>query len=400
MLTDTKLRNAKARDRHYRISDSQGLCIAIQPSGGKLFQIRYRLLGKERTYSVGSYPSVSLADARSERDRIRKLISLGVDPVAERKNQRSNITAEKESTFELVAQSWLKVWAIGKSERHVGYVQRRLEADVFPAIGSLAIGDVTAPLLVAMLKRIQSRGVTDLAKRCHQMCSQIFRYAVAHGLTARNPAADFRPSDVLSSPKKKNFARIDAKELPELLRAIEGYSGSPVTRIAMHLLALTFVRTSELIQARWNEIDLKNKRWQIPAERMKMNDPHIVPLSAQAIHYLTVLGKVSGSSPLLFPGERRRDKPMSNNTILKALERMGYKGRMTGHGFRGLASTVLHEQGFDHQHIEAQLSHQERNKVSSAYNHAKYLKQRTGMMQAWGNYLDAEMRSLQTSAGP
>lgn len=388
MLTDIKIRNAKPRDRSYRLTDSHNLCVVVQPSGSKLFQVRFRHHGKERTYSIGPYPRVSLAQARQERDLIRKQVFQGVDPVAERRGQRVKQRAAAGNSFQKVAEAWFGVWKVGKSERHAGYVWRRLESDVFPHIGIHPIGEITAPHLVTMLRSIQDRGVSDLAKRAYQMCSQVFRYAVAHGFVFRNPAADFRPIDVLSSQRKRNFARIGAAELPALLRAIEGYSGTPITRIAMYLLALTFVRTSELIGARWEEVDFKEGRWNIPAERMKMKDPHIVPLSTQAIRHLRVLYDITGKGSLLFPGDRRPDRPISNNTILKALERMGFKGRMTGHGFRGLASTILHEKGFDHLHIEVQLAHQERNRVTAAYNHAKYVSQRTSMMQAWGDYLD------------
>ena len=239
-----------------------------------------------------------------------------------------------------------------------------------------------------MVQAISKRGALDIAKRALQTSGQVFRYAVAHGLAQRNPASDIKPSDVLASRKAVNYARIGTKELPELLRHIEGYAGAAVTRLAMKLMALTFVRTSELIGACWAEFDLGARRWDIPASRMKMKTPHIVPLSTQAVNLLQTLQLVSGRSALLFPGERDHEKPMSNNTILGALDRMGYKGRMTGHGFRGVASTLLHEMGFDHAHIELQLAHQERNEVSAAYNYATYLQQRTKMMQYWADYLD------------
>ena len=239
-----------------------------------------------------------------------------------------------------------------------------------------------------MLKAIEARGVNDLAKRALQTSGQVFRYAIAHGLAKRNPATDIKPGDVLASRQKKNLARIDGKELPELLRHIDAYQGAAITRLAMRLMALTFVRTTELIGAQWAEFDLDGARWDIPADRMKMKTPHIVPLSTQAVNLLKTLQLITGHGPLLFPGERDHEKPMSNNTILKALERMGYKGRMTGHGFRGVASTLLHEMGFEHAHIELQLAHQERDAVSAAYNHATYLKQRAEMMQQWGDYLE------------
>lgn len=216
----------------------------------------------------------------------------------------------------------------------------------------------------------------------------MFRYAIAHGLAERNPAADIKPSDVLPSRHKQHMARIDGKELPELMRRIDAYQGTFTTRMAMKLMAMTFVRTTELIGARWDEFDLDGMRWDIPASRMKMKTPHIVPMSTQAVSVLKTLRLVTGHSPMLFPGERDHEKSMSNNTILKALGRMGYKSRMTGHGFRGVASTLLHEMGFEHAHIELQLAHQERNEVSAAYNHATYVKQRAAMMQHRSDYLD------------
>jgi len=232
----------------------------------------------------------------------------------------------------------------------------------------------------------------DMAKRILQVIGMIFRYALAHGIARRNPAAEFRPSDILKPTSQKNMARIDARELPALLRSIELYHGKHLTRLAMKMMALTFVRTSELIGARWEEFDMDAKRWTIPAERMKMKSPHIVFLSRQTVEVLELLRELSGAEELLFPGEQNRKKPMSNMTILKALERMGYKGRMTGHGFRGLASTILHEQGYNHEHIELQLAHAPRNEVSAAYNHALYLEPRARIMQDWADFLEQTMK--------
>jgi integrase len=215
------------------------------------------------------------------------------------------------------------------------------------------------------------------------------RYAVAHGIIERNPAAEVKPGDVLKSRRKENYARIDGKELPELLRKMQVYDGAPQTRQALQLIALTFVRTSELIEAVWTEFDLDAAEWRIPKERMKMRTPHVVPLSTQAVDALRCLNEIRNGSAYVFPGDRNAAKPMSNNTILKALERMGYKHRMTGHGFRGVASTLLHELGWPHEHIELQLAHQERNQVSASYNWATYLPERRKMMQAWANHLDA-----------
>jgi len=391
MLTDTRVKTAKPQAKLYKLTDERGLHLTVYPNGSKLWQLRYRCEGKEKTASLGKYPDVSLAEARNKRDQMRKQIANGIDPVqAKRATKEANKVAQANS-FEAVARTWFHGWKVARSPRHAEYVIRRFEADVFPAIGSRPVSEIQAPELVKMMKAIQRRGALDIAKRSFQMTGQVFRFAVAHGIAERNPASDIKPGDILPSRRQTNYARVDAKELPALLRAIEAYQGTPVTRLAIKLLALTFVRTGELIGAKWDEFDLQAGQWRIPAERMKMRTEHIVPLSLQAIQILQILHGITGHSKLLFPGERNHSKPMSNNTILKALERMGYKGRMTGHGFRGLASTILHEQGFDHAHIELQLAHQERNAVSAAYNHALYLKQRAKMMQWWANYLDENL---------
>ena len=392
MLTDTRVKNAKPQAKLYKLTDERGLHLSVYPNGSKLWHLRYRIEGKERTASLGKYPEVSLAEAREKRDQMRKLIAKGIDPVQSQKAAKEAKKLAQTNSFEAVARTWFEGWKDARSTRHAEYVIRRLEADVFPVIGSRPVSEIQAPELVKMMKAIQHRGALDIAKRCYQMTGQVFRYAIAHGIAERNPAGDIKPSDILPSRLKTNYARVDAKELPSLLRAIEAYQGTPVTRLAIKLLALTFVRTSELIGARWNEFDLQAGQWRIPAERMKMRAEHIVPLSLQAIQILQILNGITGHSKLLFPGERNHSKSISNNTILKALERMNYKGRMTGHGFRGLASTILHEQGFDHAHIELQLAHQERNAVSAAYNHATYLKQRAKMMQWWGDHLEHLLR--------
>ena len=252
---------------------------------------------------------------------------------------------------------------------------------------------IDAMHIADIMRSISARDALDLAKRSKNTISQVFRYAMANDTRAinrvsRNPAIEFMPSDITAPRKAKNHARVDIKELPALLRAIDTSETRAITRIAIKLMAYTFVRTSELIQAKWCEFDISGNEWRIPADRMKMNSPHIVPLATQTIELLTILQTISGAGDYLFPHLNDHTKTMSNNTILKALERMGYKGTMTGHGFRGVASTALHEQGFNHQHIELQLAHSERNEVSAAYNHALYLTQRKAMMQQWADYLD------------
>lgn len=392
-LTDLSVRTAKAGPTLQKLSDGRGLQLHITPTGSKLWRWAYRYAGKQKLMALGIYPDISLAQARQAADAARKLLAVDVDPMAQRKVDKINRQQAADNTFKAVAMTWWDHWKSARSARHADYVIRRLQADIFPVLGERPIDEIQAPELVQMTKAIEKRGALDIAKRSLQTCGQVFRYAIAHGLATRNPATEIKPGDVLKTRKKQNYARLDAKELPELLRKIETYQGSPVTRLAMKLMALTFVRTSELIGARWEEFDLENARWDIPAARMKMRTLHIVPLSSQAIILLRTLYTLTGHRALLFPGDRNHEKPMSNNTILKALERMGYKGRMTGHGFRGIASTILHEQGQEHAHIELQLAHQERDNTSAAYNHALYLKPRAKMMQAWSDYLDRAVAS-------
>ncbi|MDP3835046.1 MAG: integrase arm-type DNA-binding domain-containing protein [Hydrogenophaga sp.] len=389
-LTDTTCKNAKCPpDKvRLRLADSGGLYLEVVPTGGKLWRWKYRYGGKEKRLALGSYPAVSLAMARRARDTARDELKTGLDPVAAKKIAKAAHEAALANNFEVVARAWFEHWKGTKTERHSEYVMRRLEADVFPTLGPRPIAAITAPELLAVVKRIEARGAGDIAKRAWQTCGQVFRYAIAHGRAQRNPAADVRPADALKSRTKTHYARVEAKELPELLRKIEGYRGTPATRLAMKLMAFTFVRTGELIAARWEEFDLEAAEWRIPAERMKMRTPHIVPLSTQAVDIMRALEEMKGLSGLVFQGERDHEKPMSNGAILGALKRMGYGGRMTGHGFRGVASTILHELGFEHAHIELQLAHQERNQVSAAYNFATYLPQRRRMMQDWADHLD------------
>ena len=389
MLTVTAINKAQAREKQYRMPDERGLVLLVRPNGSKLWQLRFRHQGKEKTASLGQYPDVTLADARVKRDEQRKLVAAGSDPVAVKREQSKAKKVAQADNFEAVARAWWEHWKAGRtSDHHVAQTLRRLEADVFPKLGTRPIAEIEAPELVEMAKEIEKRGAGELAKRSLQTCNQIFRYAIANSKARRNPAKDIVPSDILKARKVENYARVGAGELPGLMRKIEAYQGTPTTRLAIKLMSLTFVRTGELIGAKWAEFDLEAARWDIPGERMKMKTPHIVPLSVQAIEVLKTLQTVTGDRELLFPGERDHGKPMSNNTILKALERMGYKGTMTGHGFRGIASTVLHEHGFDHAHIEAQLAHAERSTVSAAYNHAVYLPQRAGLMAWWGTYIE------------
>ncbi len=380
MLTDSQVRKIKSSDRPRKFSDGRGLYLHVMPNGGRYWRFDYSFRDRRKTLSMGIYPDVSLAKARARLQAARELLVDDIDPAAQKK-----ITG---SPFEEVARAWHARWRVARNQRHADYVLKRLETDVFPQIGKRPLPDISPAEIRDMVRKIERRGALDIAKRVLQTCGQIMRYAVVNDLVPRNPVADVKPSDILKPHKRRNYPRVSAKELPDLLRAIDGYVGGEHTRLALQLMALTFVRTSELIGASWSEFDLEAGRWDIPAERMKMKTPHIVPLSFQAMVILERLKAISFDRALVFPGDVNPAKPMSNNTLLFALYRLGYRSRMTGHGFRGVASTILHEQGWPHEHIELQLAHQERNDVSAAYNHALYLGPRAKLMQAWADYLD------------
>lgn len=391
-LTDREIRKSKPTEMPYRLFDGGGLYMQITPTCGKLWRWKYRFQGTEKLMAFGQYPAVSLADARVERDKARKLLSASIDPMAKRKAEKAAFLGVTELTLQKVTDRWFDLWKTDKTEQHYRTTMGRLKRNVIPAIGHRPISAIEPMELVVMAKAIEERGAADIAKRSLQTTAQILRYAIAHGMISRNPAAEIRPSDILKPTRKKNLARINARELPALLRAIEVYQGTHTTRLAMKLMALTFVRTSELIGARWVEFDLESRRWNIPAGRMKMQTPHIVPLARQTHEVLELLRSITGHEELLFPGALNPKKSISNNTILGALKRMGYGGQMTCHGFRGLASTILHEQGYNHEHIELQLAHAPRNDVSAAYNHALYLEPRAKMMQVWADFLEQAQR--------
>lgn len=435
-LTDTECRNAKCPEgrAYVRLADSGGLYLEVtapgpkNPAGSKLWRWKYRYAGKEKRLSLGAYPVVPLASrqegprgsrkdapsgggmaglvkgARQLRDEARALLLAGTDPGEVRRDAKRAIATAHETAFEPVARQWWAAWKVNKTGRYADHVMSRLEADVFPEIGHKPVATLAASHFVRVAKKIEARGAAELARRGLQTCGLVMRYAVAHDLAERNPVSDVKPGDILKPRLVENFARVGAPELPELLRKIAGYDGSVYTRTALQLMALTFVRTSELIEAQWREFDLKAAEWTIPPERtgrkgaLGKRRPHIVPLSRQALEILGTLQASRGASrctgpALLFPGERDHDKPMSNGTILMALKRMGYGGRMTGHGFRGVASTALNEMGYRWDVIEAQLSHVEGNRTRAAYNHAQYLEERRDMMQGWASYLDAVRQS-------
>ncbi len=394
-LTDIAIRNAKPKDKRYKISDSGGLFIEILPAGGKYWRMKYRLQGKENCLALGVYPTVTLIEARAARDTAKKQIAEGLNPAHERKREKQETIIKQEHSFKAIADEWLKNRAEHWSKKHVKKITNLLKKDVFPYLRARPIAEITAAEILSVIRRIEERDALHTSQTALQNCSQIFRYAIATSRASHNPAPDLRGA--LKTRPVKNMARIKETELPELLHKIYTYGmypeakGDPKTELALRLMVLTFVRTHQMRFAEWSEIDFKKKEWRIPPEKMKKDYEHIVPLSTQSITVLQKLHTLTGKHQWLFPSIRSFKKVMSENTILFALYRMGYHGRMTGHGFRGLASTILNEHGFDADWIERQLAHVEENKTRAAYNHAQYLTQRRKMMQWWADYLDQRM---------
>jgi len=390
-LTELQVRRAKGSDRPYKLADGKGLYLQVMPNGARYWRMKYRFDGKEKVASFGVYPEVTLAEARDACLAARKQLSTGIDPSAykhEAKRVRALVAA---STFEIVAREWHQSQKGGWTDVYADKVIKSLEVDAFPRIGAKPIADIEAPHMLEIIRAIEARGVRETAKRVLQRSRAVFQYGIMTGRCSRNPAADIDVETVLKKgPGVRHMARVKPVEIPQLMRDIAGYQGDLVTRLALRFMALTFVRTTEMINAEWTEIDEKASEWRIPAERMKMRDPHIVPLSIQALEVLGELKKLNGAEKHIFFSIQGRTRgPISNNTMLFALYRMGYKSRMTGHGFRGLAATVLRELGYSRDVVDRQLAHAERNQVTAAYVHAEYLPERRKMMQHWADYLTA-----------
>lgn len=388
-LTDKAIKNAKPSDKPRRLFDGGGLHLLINPDGSKCWRLKYLLHGKEKRIGLGVYPAVSLAEARAKAAKERRKLKEGNDPATERKAAKEAKRNEAANTFEVIAREWHAKVAANQAESTSHKRLRFLELDVFPFIGSRPIAELAAPDLLAVIHRIESRGAMDIARRVHNICGRIFRYAVGKGLATRDPSRDIELKDILPPEDVKHHASVtEPKAAGELLRAIDGFTGAFTTRCALRLAPLVFVRPGELRHAEWSEFDFEKSEWRIPAGKMKMKEQHIVPLASQAVSILREIQAVTGEGRYVFPGERTSKRPMSENTINGALRRLGYtKDEMTGHGFRSMASTLLHELGFPHAVIEAQLAHGERNKVSAAYNYAKYLPERKKMMRFWADYL-------------
>lgn len=388
-LTDVKCRTQKPSDRAVKLADGGGLYLEVMPNGSKFWRQKYRYNGKEKRLSHGKYPLISLSEAREKREEAKRLLSGGYDPAIEKRLAKVSANENHGNTFEAIALEWHADKKSEWSDKYANTIMNRLETDIFPAIGKLPIKEINAPILIQMLKEIEARGVYELTRRANQYCSQILRYAVMHGKAERDFTYDIRGA--LKSRKVKHHAAIDSRELPEFIKALNANDARMYkpTKLAVELMMLTFVRTSELIQMRWEEIDWAGEEWVVPAERMKMSKPHIVPLSSRSLEILTEMQRINGNREFVFASHVKPKQPMSNNTILKALERMGYKGRMTGHGFRALALTTLQEKlGYSHEVADCQLAHAKKHSLGAAYDRAQFLDQRRKMMQDWADYLE------------
>ncbi|MGC1460278.1 MAG: integrase arm-type DNA-binding domain-containing protein [Steroidobacteraceae bacterium] len=384
MLSDAKVRASKSRDRPYKLSDGRGLYLLVNPSGGRLWRFRYRYAGVEKLLAMGKYPDTSLQKAREQRDEARVVLAGGGDPGMKRKIEKTALV----NTFEAIAKEWLEMKRGYLTESTWQRDRDQLMKMVGPYLGKRPISTIEAPDLLAVLRGLEKRGVNDTAHRVRAVCGRVFRYAIATGRARHDISADLKGA--LAPKRSVSYAAItDPRKVGELLRAIDGFQGQRTTYFAIRIAPYVFVRPGELRGAEWSEISLEAAEWRIPAERMKMREAHVVPLSRQVVELFRELRVHTGNGPLVFPAIGRQPRPMSENTVGAALRRIGYSNEeMTAHGFRSLASTLLNEQGWNPNLIELQLAHKERNKVRAAYNRAQRLAERRQMMQAWADYLD------------
>ncbi len=388
-LNDAICKNAKPTEKARKLADGHGMYLEVMPTGRKYWRLKYRYLGKEKRLALGVYPETTLLEAREKRAIARKQLADGLDPMAEKKKDKRVAKLNAENNFEAIAREWHTMKMGEWTPSYGKNVLIRLEQDIFPEIGAIPVKEITPPDMLQTIRKIEKRGALEISKRLNQTCGQIFRYAIATGRCIYNPCTDLKGA--LKVATKTHYACIEINEIPELLAKLNRNDARlyPHTLNAIKLMMLTFVRTSELINAKWAEFDFKEKQWIIPAERMKMRQQHIVPLSRQALEILEQLKQYHNEWGWVFPSQIAARKSMSNNTILKALERMGYKGKMTGHGFRALAmSTIKEKLHYRHEVVDRQLAHAPKNSIQAAYDRAKFLDERAVMMQHWADYLD------------
>ncbi|ATU44164.1 integrase [Acinetobacter junii] len=384
MLTDAQVRKIKPLEKKKRYSDEKGLYLEVTPAGGRFWRLKYRFNGRESTLTIGSYPEISLAQARRTRDEARIQLYSNIDPNAVKNERLQQIN--QNILFKSLAMEWMEDRkAVIKENTYLRDLSV-FEKDLFPALGEMPIDQIKGKDVLACAKKIEERGAQEMAKRSIPLAGRIFRFAIRKGIIENDPTPHLQ--EALKPRKVKHMARLDISEFPPFLERMDRYHGNPIIKTAIQLMTLTFVRTAELRMMEWDEIDFETKLWRIPADKMKMAQPHIVPLSKQAIELLERLRPLTGNKQYVFYNHSTA-KPMSSNALLCVIRTMGYNGKMTGHGFRGLASTTLHEQGYMHDAIEIQLAHRVGNAVSQAYNHAQHLEYRTKMMQGWSDFIDS-----------
>lgn len=385
-LTARQIDTSKPKEKDYKLSDGGGLYLLVKVGGAKYWRLKYRVAGKEKLLSLGVYPDVTLADARARRDEARKKLAGGSDPSELKKAEKQAQKIAIENTFEAIAREWHKSKSDRWSIRYRDEIIDTFEKDIFPYIGKRPIAEIKPMELLETLRRMEKRGALEKMRKVRQRCGEVFRYAIVTGRAEYNPAPDL--TSALTPPTKEHFPFLKAHELPHFLKDLAGYTGSVITKTAAKIIMLTGVRTQELRFARWEDIDFENGKWEIPAEIMKMKRPHIVPLSRQVIDLFNQLKPISGNYPLVFIGRNDHRKPISKESINQVIELLGYKGRLTGHGFRHTMSTILHEQGYNSAWIETQLAHVDKNSIRGTYNHAQYLDGRREMLQWYADYME------------
>ncbi len=401
-LTATEVKSAKPKEKAYKLFDGQGLFLFVDKTGGKLWRLKYKspVTDKEKTYSMGRYPDISLLQAREKRQELRSMITQGIDPMLEKQEEKVKLVAKevkKSDTFKKVAEEFFK-HKTDLSEGHLKRQKARLSNDIYPFIGDTPITEITRLNIIEAVKRIEARGTIETAHRVLSLCNSVFRYATAHEKIPYNILADIDRKNILKPAPDKNYPTItDPEEIKHLLNALDGYKGEAITRYALQLLPFVAARPGNIRSAEWSEIDFENYQWVISGEKMKTGGKHIIPLSLQAMKIIKELQMLTGDGEYLFPSPLDKKRPMSDNTLNAALKRLGYKGQMNPHSFRAMFSTVLHEKITEHNFhsgiIERQLAHKEKNKVKAAYDHSEYLPQRKELMQWWADYLDEVRRA-------
>ncbi|MEJ8324427.1 integrase arm-type DNA-binding domain-containing protein [Kosakonia sacchari] len=384
-LTARQVSTAKPQDKPYKLSDGGGMYLLVNPNGSRYWRLKYRYAGKEKLLALGVYPDVTLADARDKRNEAKRVIAAGSDPSDVKQAIKNAKALAMQNSFELIAVEWHKHKKPNWSSGYADDILESLRKDIFPYIGKRAITDIKPVDMLAVLKKLEERGVLDKLKKIRQACKQIFTYAIITGRAEFNPVADL--AGALKPPKQQHYPHLQRDELGGFIEALMDYSGSKITRTATLLLMYTGVRTIELRAAEWKEFDFSSDLWQIPKERMKMRRPHLVPLSSQVKAMLLEVKSITGRGKYVFPGRNDASKPMSEASINQVIKRVGYDGRATGHGFRHTMSTILHEQGFNTAWIETQLAHADKNTIRGTYNHAQYLEGRREMVQWYADFL-------------